>query len=332
MPKPAIAEEESLPRRKEFDTDHVVPAAAKEATVNQKDATTTADDSLSRQNSEIENGSSESESDADIDHIQPMSPNAMVEAAFQVGVQNRKKRDADRISRSSGDHENDDNGTRRQADTPDLEIHDHVDTADIEEDDDEDDRGGRSFNFKRSRVSRKDFDSLAVHGHAVTDMATAGGNDVTDGVLGDESKLSMVQLGNCNYDSSLWLGLEDQLSKIWTRSDTELNDSYNNDKDNVDCDCDCDYDENKNKYEKLGYRMEVAESSLHETKQLILNQFDHILKNGLEAFHQNDDLKREYAQLKELCDCRGKEVSRLKASEDDLRSSLSVSVTRFLSY
>ena len=68
-----------------------------------------------------------------------------------------------------------------------------------------------------------------------------------------------------------------------------------------------------------------VESALNDTKKILYHQVEDIIQAGLEAFHQNETMARELSQVKELCECRGREVQRLKKSDSDSRVSLSVS-------
>lgn len=190
----------------------------------------------------------------------PMSPNSMVEAAYRAGVEHRKKRDADRMSR-----ENETTGGEFSA---------YIDTSNTALGDTSPD-----FENKRLRLSQADLDSLAAHD--VTNMSRS--------------------------ESSARHGLDDQLTAIWNQVAIFRGEDQNG---------------NTARAGKVD-AIEMAESSLGETKTLVFAQLDVIIRYGLEAFHQNDELKRECAQMKELCDSRGREVQRLKASEDDLRASLS---------
>ena len=192
----------------------------------------------------------------------PMSPNSMVEAAYRAGVEHRKKRDADRMSR-----ENETTGGEFSA---------YIDTSNTALGDTSPD-----FENKRLRLSQADLDSLAAHD--VTNMSRS--------------------------ESSARHGLDDQLTAIWNQVAIFRGEDQNG---------------NTARAGKVD-AIEMAESSLGETKTLVFAQLDVIIRSGLEAFHQNDELKRECAQMKELRDSRGREVQRLKASEDDLRASLSVS-------
>jgi len=73
--------------------------------------------------------------------------------------------------------------------------------------------------------------------------------------------------------------------------------------------------------------VEKSEAALGQTKDLVFSQLDSIIRAGLDAFHQNEEISRELVQMKELSDSRGREVQRLKASEEDSRASLSVSAS-----
>lgn len=69
----------------------------------------------------------------------------------------------------------------------------------------------------------------------------------------------------------------------------------------------------------------ILDDALEKTKQIVYNEFNSIVRSGLEAFHKNDALKRELTQAKELSESRLREIQRLRVSEVDTRASLSVS-------
>ena len=87
-----------------------------------------------------------------------------------------------------------------------------------------------------------------------------------------------------------------------------------------------DHDTSSNDSETLTQKVKVA---LKNTKDLVEHHLKGLFEAGLESFHENDTIKRELRRLKEIFACQGREVQRLKAANDDSRSSLSVSL-RFL--
>ena len=62
-----------------------------------------------------------------------------------------------------------------------------------------------------------------------------------------------------------------------------------------------------------------------DLKQIVFRELDNFIQGGLNAFHDKDELARELVQVKELSESRGRDVQRLKASEENSRASLSVS-------
>lgn len=65
-----------------------------------------------------------------------------------------------------------------------------------------------------------------------------------------------------------------------------------------------------------------------ELKSIVFRELDKLIQGGLEAFLKKDELERELAQVKDLSEGRGREVQKLKASEENSRASLSVSLTQ----
>jgi|AntRauTorckE5430_2_1112549.scaffolds.fasta_scaffold02632_3 hypothetical protein len=63
-----------------------------------------------------------------------------------------------------------------------------------------------------------------------------------------------------------------------------------------------------------------------DLKSIVFRELDNFIQGGLVVFHEKDELERELAQVKELSENRGREVQRLKASEENSRASLSVSL------
>ena len=71
--------------------------------------------------------------------------------------------------------------------------------------------------------------------------------------------------------------------------------------------------------------VKVLDSSLEETKKLVLNQLDTIIRCGLDASNHKEELQRELSVLREVVGSRDRDIRRMKASEEDLRASVSVS-------
>jgi hypothetical protein len=75
--------------------------------------------------------------------------------------------------------------------------------------------------------------------------------------------------------------------------------------------------------------MDKAELALDQTLKILMTEMDAMIHQGVKSFDQNDVLERELVQLKDLNESREREIQRLRASEADSRSSLTVCTRRF---
>jgi hypothetical protein len=232
----------------------------------------------------------------------------MVEAAFRAGVEDRKKRDADQMMLTSTAHRKNDNQSGADAETNtgfNADDHDSVEARDRDEDRDSELMESvptYDLNGKNKRARLQPFNNEGHNGS----------------VMSDETNTQ--QYGSLP-STTAHNGLENQLAIIWNQvaaAAANANDRPNYvDTDNVSSDDETDSDTDHT-------TKEMANHALDRTKNLVFAQLEAIIKLGLEAFQQNDELKRDYVQMKELSESRKREVQRLKASEDDLRASLSV--------
>ena len=71
--------------------------------------------------------------------------------------------------------------------------------------------------------------------------------------------------------------------------------------------------------------MDKAELALDQTLNMLLAEMDAMIRQGVKSFDQNDVLKRELVQLKDLNANREREIQRLRAFQVDSHSSLTVS-------
>jgi len=77
--------------------------------------------------------------------------------------------------------------------------------------------------------------------------------------------------------------------------------------------------------DEVANTMSIQTNQTEEMKRIVFRELDNFIQGGLNAFHDKDELARELVQVKELSESRGREVQRLKASEENSRASLSVS-------
>lgn len=66
----------------------------------------------------------------------------------------------------------------------------------------------------------------------------------------------------------------------------------------------------------------MIQNAIHQTKELLTQKFDAIHSQALQAFHQNDTLRRQVDQLHSLAEQRLEEIHRLKDLESNHRTSL----------
>ena len=241
----------------------------------------------------------------------PMSPNSMAEAAYRAGVEQRKQRDRDRDHDARIELDSVETGESATANASKFtssnvngteashskDIDQHSTTGSNCDGDD----NGPSTSNKRRRVSLDE--------RGVRDRDRHGADmDVGDTSIVSKNECQYHQ-SNCNIQSA-YQQAELQLTNIWNKQNQN---KLNLNEHDIDIDIDIDTP------------AKVLDSSLEETKKLVLNQLDTIIRCGLDAFNHKEDLQRELSVLREVVGSRDRDIRRMKASEEDLRASVSVS-------
>lgn len=68
------------------------------------------------------------------------------------------------------------------------------------------------------------------------------------------------------------------------------------------------------------------EEAMEETLSLVHGQIESLIRSGLEAYHGWESAKRDLSQAKEECDAKDRELRRLRASEEQSRVTITVSI------